>query len=134
MSPSEVDMALYMFDKLEGKKERLIEAKGLGKQEKIDKIMEIIEEILDGAITVSNREEVIKAGWSGRIRGSAQKLEREMRKLAQRGDLTGMFKFYSNPLRSFRGKRIGAWLEKYNKKSLESEYEKVKKIYSNSND
>ena len=102
------------------------------KHEKIRQMMRLVDAILEGAVEVSRREDVVKAGWAGRIKGSAKKLKREMRVLAQRGDIDGMRRYYYNALNSFFGRRVAVWLKKYHKKSLESERDRMEKIYHDS--
>lgn len=132
MMPCEVDMALYMFDKLESRGSGVIIDQT--KKHKIEKILEIIKEIREGAISLANEDwakEKAADGkrWSGKIRGSAEELMRNMKSLANIGDLDGMFNYYSNALGSESGRLIGGVLENEGKKSLESEYKRVEEIY-----
>ena len=128
MTPSEVDMALYMFDKLKGSLEFPIKILELDKL-KIDQIMNILNEIADGVYNLAEEEWAVKTEWSGRLAGSANKLMRVMKVYAEKGDLDGIFRYYQNALGDELGRKVGMILREKGKKSLESEYEKVKKIY-----
>jgi len=69
-----------------------------------------------------------KGGYSGMLRSSAEKLMKNMRVYAQKGDIEGMYKYYVNALGDPTGQRVGDLLRDCKKKSLESEFSKVKKI------
>jgi len=137
MMPSEVDMALYMYDKLGGQAEIIVTRvrgeKANQTRSKIEKIMEIVAAVYNDAISVAN-EDWAKApapdgkSWSGKIRGSARKMKGEMDNLARQGNLEELYNYYIKTLGSERGMRIGELLNQCGKKSLESEFEKVKKI------
>jgi len=135
--PSEVDMALYTYDKI-GNSSLVPPMQGSldeGRREKIDALMTIVKEIVNDVIDLSkepwaskNKDEN-EVLWSKRLRGSGIKLMSGMRKLAEEGNLEGMLSFYINSLASERGTRVGKTLKDRGKKSLESEYAKVIKIY-----
>jgi len=128
MTPSEIDMALYMFDKLKGKAEVPLRTLESSKQ-KIDQIMSILNEIAEGVYSLASEEWAVRTEWSGRLTGSANKLMRQMELYAERGDLDGIFRYYQNALGDELGRKVGMILMQNGKKSLESEYENVKKIY-----
>lgn len=128
MTPSEVDMALYMFDKLKGKVGPSLITLEPNKQ-KIQQIMDILNEIAQGVYSLAREEWAVKTKYSGRLKGSADKLMRQMNIYAERGDLNGIFTYYQNALGDKQGREVGMILMEKGKKSLESEYEKVKKIY-----
>jgi len=50
-------------------------------------------------------------------------------KYEERGDLEGIFRYCCNLKRGRIGKSIKNWLEKKGLPSIESEFEKIKKIY-----
>lgn len=139
MTPAEVDMALFMYDKLGSQDEIIVtkvrDEKANQTRNKIEKIMKIIEAVYKNAISVAEMDWARKAKdeygklWSAKIRGSAEKMKREMDKHARKGNLKEIYNYYINALGSERGMRIGELLKQYGKKSLESEFEKVKKIY-----
>jgi hypothetical protein len=68
--------------------------------------------------------------YSGMLISSAEKMMNIMRSLAKKGDLDGICKYYINALGDLTGKRVGKILSQYGKKSLESEFLKVNKIYN----
>lgn len=131
MNPSEVDMALYMFDKLKGRIEPQLNHLESNKK-KIDQIMAILNEIAEGVYSLAREEWAIKTKWSGRLKGSANKLMRQMKIYAEKGDLDGIFRYYQNALGDDLGRKVGMILRENGMKSLESEYEKVRKIYTKS--
>ena len=53
---------------------------------------------------------------------------RTFRSLAEKRDLEGMWRYYQNAIRKGGGKEIGRIMEQNRKKSLESQYEVVKRI------
>lgn len=59
MTPSEVDMALYMFDKLKGDLKPHLKTLESDKQ-KIDQIMGILNEIADGVYSLAEEEWAVK--------------------------------------------------------------------------
>ena len=120
MTPSEVDMALYEYDKRTGIVETHIEtsSKTLSREEKVQKILNIIEEIVKG--TQKGPPWVRKAGNS---------LLEKMRRYAERNDLDSMFDYYTRLATGTTGKSVGEWLKRKGLPSIESEFEKVKQIY-----
>ena len=101
---------------------------GNERQKKIEAILWIIKEIYDGARRVAQLPWARK-GEGKRIEGSAKKLYHQMRQLADNNDLEGMFNYVLNARRSPAGKRIGLLLEESNEKSIESEFERIRRIY-----
>lgn len=121
MMPSEVDMALYQFDKefhIYSNARLRPARRTLSRDEKIKEIMRIIEEIVKG--TENGPLYVKKAG---------RKLWENMKKYEERGDLEGIFRYCCNLKRGRIGKSIKNWLEKRGLPSIESEFEKIRKIY-----
>ena len=55
-----------------------------------------------------------------------------MKIYAEKGDLDGIFRYYQNALGDNLGRKVGMILRENGMKSLESEYEKVRKIYAKS--
>lgn len=142
MSPSEVDMALYSYDRISGpsllkpksKKEELRKLvmeshKGRTEQEACNALLEIIEEIDKGAREVAAEEWAIKGKWSGKIRGSAAKLKRFMKKYAIQGDLEAMFEYYLAAMADRDGIEVGKIVSERGKPSLETEFSRAKAIY-----
>lgn len=123
MIPSEVDMALYEFDKHGGSVTTPIfeSMKALSKEEKVREIMRIVEEIVEG--TRTGPPWVRKAGYS---------FLQNMRQHAANNDLNSMFNYYRRLAEGGKGKSIGNWLKMKNHRSVESEFERVKKIYFDS--
>ena len=123
MFPAEVDMALYMLDKI-GK-----QPKRSNSLNKTAEVMKILEEIAADVYEVADMEWAKRGGYSGLLRSSAEKLMKIMRAYAQKGDIEGMYKYYVNALGDPTGRRVGDLLRDCKKRSLESEFSKVKKIY-----
>jgi hypothetical protein len=123
MFPAEVDMALYMFDKIGKQKKRP------DSHNKTAEVMKILEGIAADVYEVSDMEWAKKSGYAGMLRSSAEKLMKIMRAYAQKGDIESMYKYYVNALGDPTGKRVGELLRDCKKRSLESEFTKVKKIY-----
>lgn len=99
--------------------------------EKIRRIMTIIREIVDGAMEVAEEPWAKKSGYAGMLRSSAAKLLRVMEDYALKGDLEGLMKYYEAALRDQEGRIIDRILVSRGKKSLKTEYERVKKIVEN---
>lgn len=121
MSPAEVDMALYTYDKI-GKQVVVTDSA------KATEVMKILEGISSDVYAVANMEWARKCGQSGMLTSSADKLMRTMRAYAQKGDIEAMYRYYVNALGDQTGKRVGNLLNEYRKRSLESEFPKVQKI------
>lgn len=130
MMPAEVDMALYTYDKI-GITEKYSITLNLDpiRKKKIDEIMKILVEIRSDVYNVANEDWAFKTGWSGKLKGSADKLMREMEKYANEGNLEGIMNYYVNAMGDDMGKNVARILQEKKKKSLESEYDRVKTIF-----
>lgn len=129
MTPSEVDMALYMFDK-QGKQGLELIPPHLDRKKKIEEIMIVLDGIASDVFEVANMPWAIRGGYSGMLKSSAEKLMNIMKGYAQKGDLEGIFRYYQSALGDPTVQKVGTLLKQCGKKSLESEYPKVKKIYN----
>jgi len=118
MTPSEVDMALYQFDK-EGGKADYPPQDSANTSQKIQGIMQVVQEIVKG--TERGPSWVQRAGM---------KFLHTMEQYARAGDLESMFRYYSNLARGSTGKGVGGWLATHGLPSIESELGKVRNIYS----
>lgn len=120
MFPSEVDMALYQYDKMAGKLpvSTSITEETSSKTNKIQRIMETVEKIVEGTRT--------GPAW---VKKAGESLLRSMKNYAANNDLDSMFKYYARLAEGKKGKRIARWLEERKFPSIESEYEKIKSIY-----
>jgi len=120
MTPSEVDMALYEYDKSAGVLETDLTTpeQRLSVEDKVRGIMDIVEEIVEG--TKTGPDWVKRAGYN---------FSAKMRRFAGRNDLDSMFKYYSNVAAGRAGKGVGDWLRSQGLPSVESQMEKVKRIY-----
>jgi len=122
MSPSEADMALYEYDKHKGPVTTPIESrKALSREEKVQKIMSIVEEIVEGTRTGPD--------W---VRNAGYRFMQNMRQYTVSNDLESMFNYYRRLAEGGKGKSVGNWLKMKNRPSIESEFERVKKIYFDS--
>ena len=122
MFPSEVEVALYQYDKTKPIVKLSIST-SITKEtsfntNKIQKIMEIVEKIVEG--TKTGPPWVKKAG---------ENLLQKMKNYAANNDLDSMFRYYANLAKGEKGKRIAKWLEEKKLPSIESEYEKINSIY-----
>jgi len=101
----------------------------LSREEKIKALLEIVEKIAKGAHRLAERRSEDLGKWAGRIKGAVDKLLRIMREYAERGDFEGMVSYYENAMYgSNLGRRVAKILEKHGRKSLESEYFRVKEL------
>ena len=96
---------------------------------KIEEIMAVIREVVDGALEVAEEEWAKRSSMGAKIRGSASKLVRVMEGYAKKGDLEGMMKYYEAALRDPDGITIDKILVQRGKNSLKTEYSRVKRIY-----
>lgn len=133
MWPSEVDMALYTFDKLGGgtvpcQKHEMAEASVT--ESKAKRIMAVVEEVYNDVIKLAGEPWAQKSGIGPRMRGAAIELRGNMLQLAQKDNHGEMYRYYYNALASENGKLIGQVLQERGRKSLESERERVDSIYS----
>jgi hypothetical protein len=118
MTPSEVDMALYQFDK-EGGKADYPPQDHANTNQKVQGIMQVVQQIVMG--TDRGPSWVQRAGV---------KFLHTMEQHARAGDLESMFRYYSNLARGSTGKGVSGWLTSNGLPSIESEFDKVRKIYS----
>jgi hypothetical protein len=119
MTPAEVDMALYEYDKEKGVlhvKAKITDEK-LSKEEKITRIMALVHEIADGT----------KSGplW---VQRAGEKFLRNMNLHAGNNDLDSMLNYYNKLADGGAGKSVGKWLQDQNLPSIESQAEKVRRI------
>jgi len=120
MTPSEVDMALYEYDKKAGRSEIPITTalKLPSDEDKIQKIMNISEEIVKGTRT--------GPPW---VKRAGENFLQNMKLYAESNDLDSMFKYCTRLAKGARGKGVARWLESRKLPTIESEYEKIKSIY-----
>ena len=119
MTPSEVDMALYEYDKSAGILETdLAPKQRLSVEDKVRGITDIVEEIVEGTKTGPD--------W---VRRAGYRFSARMRRFAGKNDLDSMFRYYSNLAAGRVGKGVGDWLSERGLPSVESEMEKVRRIY-----
>lgn len=87
-------------------------------EEKVQKIINIIEEIVEGC----------KRGppW---VRNAGDHLLQNMKQYAERNDVDSIYNYYERLATGTTGKPVGEWLKSKNLPSIESEFEKVKQIY-----
>jgi hypothetical protein len=120
MTPSEADMALYEYDKRAGKSEIPISiaVKSPSDEDKIQKIMNIAEEIVRGTRTGPT--------W---VERAGESFLRNMKRCAESNDLDAMFEYCTRLAKGPRGKGIAGWLESKKLPTIESEYERIETIY-----
>jgi hypothetical protein len=122
MTPSEVDMALYEYNKEAGKltAQITITLKTPTDADKIQRIMDIVEEIVKGTRTGPS--------W---VKRAGESFLRNMKKYAANNDIDAMFEYCTRLAKGGKGKGIAKWLQNRGMPSIESEYEKIKSIYQN---
>ena len=96
--------------------------------EKIRKIIEIIDELVNDAYEVANQDWAIKTGVSGMIKASADKLKRIIMGYAERGDLDGIRRYIEAALNDDTGKKVSRYLQAARKRTLEKIYPKIIRI------
>lgn len=130
MSPSEVDMALFTFDKSKLKyQSKTYEYSDI--KNKIAKIKLIIDDIVQGAYEASKVDWVVKGNYSGMVTASAEKLRRVIESHAKNDDLDGIYSYCINALSDDTGIRVSKILKGCNKKTLEDMFPEIKKICEN---
>jgi|GEM_PF-2150565 len=97
-------------------------------KDKIQKIMEIINEIVEGAYEASKVDWVIKGGYSDMVKASATKLKRIVEGYAKKGDLDGIVSYLFNVQRDNTGIRVSKILKACNKKTVEDVYSEIVRI------
>jgi hypothetical protein len=119
MTPSEVDMALYTYNKQSRKRTTLTDpsTKTAIDAKKIQRIMLIVEELVRGTRTGPD--------W---VQTAGEHFLRTMKRYAADNDLPSMFEYCTRLATGRRGKTIAKWLEKGGKPSIESEYKKIRAI------
>jgi len=120
MTPAEVDMALFEYDKERGglniRTTRTDEK--LSKEEKIKRIMTIVQEIADGT-----RKGPL---W---VQRAGEKFLLRMNLHAKNNDLDSMLNYYNALADGTAGRDVGEWLQNQNLPSIESQAEKVRRIF-----
>lgn len=96
---------------------------------KIKEIMAVIREVVAGALEVAEEDWAKRSSMGAKIRGSASKLIRVMEGYAKKGDLESMMKYYEAALGDPDGITIDKILVQRGRKSLKTEYIRVKRIY-----
>jgi len=86
MTPSEVDMALYTFDKM-GPTIGIRPAPPIDRSRKIKEFMRVIEEVVNDVYEVAEMPWAKRGGYSGMLRSFGEKLLRIMKGYARKGDL-----------------------------------------------
>ena len=119
MTPSEVDMAFYEYNK---EVEKLtiptsITVKTPTTTDKIQRIMNIAEEIVEGTRTGPS--------W---VKKAGESFLQKMKKYAAYNDIDSMLEYCTSLAEGARGKGVAGWLQSKNLPSIESEYEKIKSI------
>jgi len=120
MTPSEIDMALYEYNKKAAEPEIPIDtaAKLSANEDKIQRIMSIAEEIVKGTRT---------GPWW--VKRAGENFLQNMKRYAEGNDLDSIFSYCTRLARGTKGKEIARWLQSKQLPSIESEYGKIKSIY-----
>ena len=105
-------MALYEFDKSGG-----IPRQILSTEKKVQRIMEIVEKIVEGTKTGPD--------W---VRRAGNNFSKKMRDHARQEDLKSMVEYCSRLADGRAGKDVGEWLRNRGLPSVESEIDKIKRI------
>lgn len=99
------------------------------KSQKIKNLMKIIDEIVEDCIELSKENWAKISGLAGKLYGSGIKLKKIMKEYADKGEIKEMMRYYENAINSTQGKKIDQLLRECNKKSLETEYSRFKRIF-----
>jgi len=87
------------------------------REERVQKIMNIVEEIVDGT--------KIGPDW---VRRAGDSFFRSMKKYAEINDLDSMFSYFTRLAKGKKGKSVAEWLRSKNLPTVESKYEEVEQI------
>lgn len=101
------------------------------KKDKIEKIMEIINEIVQGAYEASKTDWVAKGNYSDMVTASADKLKRIVEGYAKKGDIEGILEYLFNVQRDDTGIRVSKILKACKKKTVEDVYDEIVRITRN---